>query len=78
MSTAEQVREIVKSMAPELPAAVSDDQRLIDDLFYDSLRLMELTVVLERAFDLPPYKPEDLAGVLTVGAVVQLIEGATS
>ena len=75
MSVAEQVREIVASMAPELPAIVSDDQRLIDDLFYDSLRLMELTVVLERAFDLPPYKPEDLAGVLTVGAVVQLIEG---
>jgi acyl carrier protein len=78
MSVAEQVREIVASMAPELPAIVSDDQRLIDDLFYDSLRLMELTVVLERAFDLPPYKPEDLAGVLTVGAVVRLIEEATS
>ena len=74
MSAPEKVRSIVCAMAPLQPTSVADDERLIDDLGFDSLRLMELTVVLERAFDRPPYRPEDLAGVLTVGAVVDLVE----
>lgn len=72
--SAQRVREIIATMAPDTPESVTDTQDLIADLGFDSLRLMELTVVLERAFDLPPYRPEQLAGVLTVGAVVGLIE----
>ena len=55
---------------------MADDQRLMEDLGFDSLRLMELTVVLERAFELPRYKPEELAGVRRVGEVVTLISGS--
>lgn len=72
--SAQRVHEIIATMAPGTPESVSDDQDLIADLGFDSLRLMELTVVLERTFGLPPYRPEQLAGVLTVGAVVTLIE----
>ncbi|WP_067823289.1 acyl carrier protein [Nocardia inohanensis] len=69
----ERVRQIIAAMAPQPSAELREAQRLIEDLGYDSLRLMELTVVLERTFDLPRYKPEDLMGVLHVGAVVGLV-----
>ncbi|MET7767328.1 acyl carrier protein [Nocardia sp. NPDC005366] len=73
---AEKVRRIVVAMAPEPPAEIVDGQRLVEDLGFESLRLMELTVVLERTFDLPRYRPEELIGVRRVGEVVTLVTGA--
>ncbi|MEV0358344.1 acyl carrier protein [Nocardia sp. NPDC050697] len=67
------VRDMVAAMAPRPAAELTAEHRLIEDLGYDSLRLMELTVVLERTFGLPGYKPEQLAGVLRVGQVEALI-----
>ncbi|WP_378738612.1 acyl carrier protein [Nocardia brasiliensis] len=75
-AVAERVRTLVTAMAPNPQAATDDGQRLIEDLGFDSLRLMELTVVLERAFDLPRYKPEQLVGVRRVGEVIGLISGS--
>ncbi|MFC3962358.1 acyl carrier protein [Nocardia jiangsuensis] len=72
-AAAARVRELVAAMAPRPAAELTAEHRLIEDLGYDSLRLMELTVVLERSFDLPGYKPEQLAGVLRVGQVEELI-----
>lgn len=72
-AVAEPIRRIVAGMAPEPPAELSDTHRLIEDLGYDSLRLMELTVVLEQTFGLPRYRPEDLMGVLRVGEVIALV-----
>ena len=77
-ATAEQVRRIVGAMAPEPQAAIADEQRLIEDLGFESLRLMELTVVLERTFGLPRYRPEELIGVRRVGEVVTLVTGSLS
>ncbi|MEU7765545.1 phosphopantetheine-binding protein [Nocardia sp. NPDC049190] len=71
---AERVRGLVRAMAPDQATPTDDDQRLVEDLGFDSLRLMELTVVLERAFDLPRYRPTDLVGVRRVGEVVALVE----
>lgn len=76
--TATAVRRLVLAMAPEPPAELADDHRLIEDLGFDSLRLMELTVVLERAFALPRQRPEDLAGVLRVGQVITLVDRASA
>lgn len=70
---ARQVYRVIDAMAPQPDTACADQDRLVEDLGFDSLRLMELTVVLERAFDLPAYRPEELAGVLRVGQVVALI-----
>lgn len=70
---AARIRDIVAAMAPEQPAVLDDTQRLIEDLGYDSLRLMELTVVLERTFGLPRYRPEELLGVLRVDQVIALV-----
>ncbi|MFD4369536.1 acyl carrier protein [Rhodococcus sp. NPDC058521] len=75
--TERKVRAIVGAMSPSPTTAGDDELRLVEDLGYDSLRLMELTVALERAFELPPFRPEQLAPVRTVGAVVKLIEGSS-
>lgn len=72
-AVAQRVREIVAAMAPQPVADMAGTDRLIEELGYDSLRLMELTVVLERSFELPRFKPEELMGVLRVDAVVDLV-----
>ncbi|AFT99778.1 acyl carrier protein [Nocardia brasiliensis] len=74
-AVAERVRGLIQRMAPDAQATAEDSQRLIEDLGFDSLRLMELTVVLERSFDLPRYRPEQLVGVRRVGEVVTLVTG---
>ena len=75
---ATRVKRLVATMAPEPTTADSlhGDQRLIEDLGFDSIRLMELTVSLERGFALPRYKPEQLADVRTVDAVIELVSTA--
>ncbi|MEV0355068.1 acyl carrier protein [Nocardia sp. NPDC050697] len=75
---AEPVRTLIARMAPDTPQRVGDDERLIEDLGFDSIRLMELTVALERVFALPRQNPEDLADILRVGDVVGLVRGATA
>ncbi|PXX60182.1 thioester reductase-like protein [Nocardia tenerifensis] len=72
-AVAERVRGLVHAMAPDPYVRATDDQRLIEDLGFESLRLMELTVVLERAFDLPRHRPERLVGVRRVGDVIALV-----
>lgn len=69
-----EVVAIVRAMAPEPDPELGDDTRLVDDLGYQSLRLVELTMALEEAFGLPPFERTDLAGVGTVGDVVALID----
>jgi acyl carrier protein len=69
------VRGLILAMAPN-PAGADDGKRLVEDLGFDSLRLMELTVVLERAFDLPRYRPEQLVGVRRIGEVIGLVSGS--
>ncbi|MFI9505048.1 acyl carrier protein [Nocardia sp. NPDC052566] len=74
--TAVRVRELIHAMAPDQRACPADEHRLVQDLGFDSLRLMELTVVLERSFGLPRYRPDELAGVWRVGEVVDLVTAA--
>jgi acyl carrier protein len=63
-------------MAPSRVLVVADGTELAGDLGYDSLRLMELGIALERAFDLTWLDPGQLAGVRTVADVVGLISTA--
>lgn len=72
-AVAQQVHRVIDAMSPKLGTTCTADDRLVEDLGFDSLRLMELTVVLERTFGLPAHRPEELAGVLRVGQVVTLI-----
>ncbi|HET7073157.1 MAG TPA: acyl carrier protein [Mycobacterium sp.] len=67
------VLALVTALAPA-PAAEPDLHRaLIDDLGYTSLRLLELCIAVEHAFALPPLGHDMLAGVSTVGDLVNLV-----
>jgi acyl carrier protein len=48
------IRLIVMELAPEPDRTVGDDARLMADLAYHSLALMELAFTLEDEFDLLP------------------------
>ncbi|MCP2297444.1 acyl carrier protein [Nocardia amikacinitolerans] len=73
---AARVRRLVQAMAPEPLADLADEHRLVEDLGFDSLRLMELTLALERGFELPRQRPQDLVGVRRIGEVIALVENA--
>lgn len=77
-AVAEPVRALIARMAPGTPQRVADDERLIEDLGFDSIRLMELTLALERVFALPRQHPDDLADILRVADVVGLVRGAAA
>lgn len=65
------IRLITALAAPGwTPEDVAADARLVDDLGFDSVRLIELTMALERAFGLPPQRPENLAMITTVDDVL--------
>lgn len=67
------VHTLIRRLAPGDPKALADDQRLIEDLGYDSIRLLELTIAIERTFGLPRHAPAELVDVLRVGDVVELV-----
>lgn len=48
------VRATVAHLAPESRAEVNADSRLVDDLGYHSLALLELAFALEEEYSLPP------------------------
>ncbi|RDI44945.1 acyl carrier protein [Nocardia mexicana] len=72
------VRRLIAAAAPNPVEAadLTDETQLIEDLGFESLRLMEMTMLLERAFGLPSYQPEELWSVLSVGDVVALVSGS--
>ncbi|MBX5331890.1 acyl carrier protein [Rhodococcus fascians] len=67
------IRKLIGRMAPNGTEPV-DSQRLVQDLGFDSIRLMELTVALEHAFLLPRLDPQQWVDVLSVGDVVAIVQ----
>jgi acyl carrier protein len=72
----ERVHAVVAAMAPQRHGAVADETDLRFELGYDSLRLMELVIALERGFTLPPIDMEAAFDAATVGDVVRLVSWA--
>ena len=68
-----QIATLASAMAPAGGTAQLDDT-FRGSLGYTSLRFLELTIAVERALGLQPLTPESLAGVLTVGDLVRLVE----
>lgn len=66
------IRALVAELAPaqEQEAAECEDARLVEDLGFHSLALLELAFSLEDEFDLPPID-EDTARVITTVSKVQ-------
>ena len=69
----EDVLVLVAAMAPDIAREPDLSSALVGDLGYTSLRLLELSIAVERAFGLPQLNPEVLVGVSTVGDLVDLV-----
>lgn len=68
---------LVEAMAPTPPVGATVDSALdsalVDDLGYDSLRLLELSIAAEQAFALPPVSPDKLVGIVTVRDLAEFV-----
>jgi acyl carrier protein len=62
----ETVRAIILELAPEPVDDSSPETRLVDDLAYHSLALLELAFTLEDEFDLPPIDEEIARSIHTM------------
>ena len=63
------VRSVVIELSPERTEAPDLDARLIDDLGYNSMALVELAFTLEDEFDLEPIEESTARQITTLGAV---------
>lgn len=64
---------LIAAMAPIPVAAVDAGTRLRDDLGFDSIRLIELAMAMERRFDLPTLELGEAMDVITAGDVLSLV-----
>ncbi len=60
------IREIVRELAPNPDGPVGDAVKLIDELEFTSLALLELAFTLEDEFDLPPIDEETARHIVSV------------
>lgn len=72
-TTEHDVLTLVTAMAPDSPGEPGLRSALIADFGYTSLRLLELSIAVERAFALRPLNQQALAGIATVGDLVDLV-----
>jgi len=70
----DEVVALVAAMAPDTAGEPGLSSALVGDLGFTSLRLLELSIAVERAFALPQLDQEMLAGVATVGDLVNLVQ----
>ena len=67
------IQHLVARLAQRKPEEVSESQRLVDDLGFDSLMQLELINAVEQEFPAASMRQEDLNSVETVGDVIHLI-----
>lgn len=69
------IREIVGDLAPS-PGELAEESRLIEDLGFHSLSLLELAFSLEDEFDLPTIDETTARQILTLRDVEQHVHRA--
>lgn len=67
------IRQIIIELAPHPEGARPDATRLVEDLEYHSLALLELGFTLEDEFALPPIDQEQVQHITTVEEVEELV-----
>jgi acyl carrier protein len=63
------VRTVVIELSPERVDEAGSDARLLEDLAYNSLALVELAFTLEDEFDLSPIEESNARAITTLGAI---------
>jgi acyl carrier protein len=70
---AAKVRELVGSLVPAGARHVGPADRLVEDLGFDSIAVLELALVLEVEFDLQEIDENQTVDLATVGDIETLI-----
>lgn len=70
---AERVRELVGEMSPLGARTAAPDDRVVEDLGYDSVAILELALALEVEFDLQAIAEEQAVDLVTVGDIEALV-----
>lgn len=68
------VEEVLRAMAPTDPGPLRDNMLLSRDLGFDSLRLVELAVVMEESLGLPRVDLDSSLTLSTVKDVTDLVD----
>ena len=69
----EKLRSIIAEQLSIGENLISMETTFVDDLGVDSLDVVELTMAVEEAFDVPEFDDELIAGLVTVGDLVAFI-----
>lgn len=72
-ATSSLVLAIVRELAPQAAKDIQPDTRLVEDLGYHSLALLELAFALEDEFDLEPIDEQTARQITTVGLVLETV-----
>jgi acyl carrier protein len=67
------VRSLVGEMSPLGPTEATSQQRLVEDLGYDSVSFVELALAIESEFDIFAVDEEKAANLTTVGDIENLV-----
>ncbi|MFD1939797.1 MULTISPECIES: acyl carrier protein [Nonomuraea] len=67
------IRSIILQVAPNPEGVRASETRLIEDLGYHSLALLELGFTMEDEFDLPPLDQAQVQHITTVEEVEDLV-----
>jgi acyl carrier protein len=70
---AARVRDLVGSLVPAGARQVGPSDRLIEDLGFDSVAILELALALEVEFDLQEIDEDQTVGLVTVGDIENII-----
>jgi len=71
--TRDVIRRVILELAPLATSGPLDDLRLVSDLGYHSLALLELAFALEDEFGLPPMDEERAQRIHTVEQVEEYV-----
>ncbi|MFI6318300.1 acyl carrier protein [Nonomuraea sp. NPDC050556] len=67
------IRSIILQVAPNPEGVRATETRLVEDLGYHSLALLELGFTMEDEFDLPPLDQSQVQHITTVEEVEDLV-----
>jgi acyl carrier protein len=68
------VRRVIGEMSPLGQRQADSGDRLIEDLGYDSLAMIELSLRMEQEFSLQAAQPEETLGIKTVKDLEDFVE----
>jgi acyl carrier protein len=68
-----QVRKLVGDLVPAGGRQVETEDRIVEDLGYDSVSIVELALALEVEFDLSDIPEEQAMDLVTVGDIEGLV-----